>query len=169
MDTFYYRFFAPATVLLVMGLICRIRENGLLSPGFVRVVAVFSLMFTAIDCASYVKEIPDWNNGPTAFDVVKSDWDQMYSEIPQKSVMIWSDLDYRSTWYRPDVYNGELYEGDTWESLSERYYASDFVVIKKEDAQALVESGNYDDTVTKKLEEAMNVSHTGKYLILQKK
>ena len=169
MDTFYYRFFAPATVLLVMGLICLIRENGLLSPGFVRVIAVFSLMFTAINCASYVKEIPDWNNGPTAFDVVKSDWDQMYSEIPQKSVMIWSDLDYRSTWYRPDVYNGELYEGDTWESLAERYYASDYVVIKKEDAQALVESGNYDDTVSKKIEDAMNSSSTGKYLILQKK
>ena len=170
MDTFYFRFFAPATVLLVMGLVCLIRENGLLSSGVIRVIAVFSLLFTAINCASYLKEIPNWNNGPTAFDVVKSDWDQMYSEIPQKSVMIWSDLDYRSTWYRPDVYSGELYEGDTWESLSDRYYASDYIVIKKEDAKALIESGNYDESVTLRLEKAFEGAcpDPDKYLVISK-
>lgn len=170
MDTFYFRFFAPATVLLVMGLICLIRENDLLSPGVIRIIAAFSLGLTAIICASYVKEIPDWNNGPTAFEVTESDWDEMYSEIPQKSVVIWSDIDYRSTWYRADVYNGELYEGDTWESLSERYYASDHIVIKKEDAQALIESGNYDESVTHRLETAFEVAgpDQGKYLVISK-
>ncbi len=170
MDTFYFRFFAPATVLLVMGLICLIRENELLNPGVIRVIAAFSLGFTAIICASYVKEISDWNDGPTAFEVVESDWDEMYSEIPQKSVMIWNDIDYRSTWYRPDVYSGELYEGDTWESLSDRYYASDYIVIKKEDAKALIEAGNYDESVTLRLEKAFEGVGTDpdKYLVISK-
>ena len=170
MDTFYFRFFAPATVLLVMGLICLIRENTLLRQGAIRVIAAFSLVFTGIICASYIKEIPAWNDGPTAFEVVKSDWDKAYEGIPNRSVMIWSDLDYRSSWYRPDVYGGELYEGDTWESLCNRYYASDYIIIKKEDAKALIDAGSYDRSVTDRLEKelASYGEGTDKYLVISK-
>lgn len=170
MDTFYFRFFAPATVLLVMGLIGLVSANALSDGKAIRVIAVFSMIFTVILCASYAAEIPEWGREATAFDVVARDWDQSYSEIPYRSAVIWSDLDYRSTWYRPDVYSGELFEGDTWESLSGRYYASESIVIKKTDAQALIESGSYDKSVIERLQNelASSSGNGNKYLVIPK-
>ena len=37
------------------------------------------------------------------YEAVTEQWEQAYAEIPQKSVIIFNDIDYRSSWYRPDV------------------------------------------------------------------
>ena len=78
-------------------------------------------------------------------------------------------MDYRSSWYRPDVYTGELFGSDTWDTLIGRYYASDYICIKKADAEVIVESGGYDSTVTEKLKKAISTSEErDKYLVIEK-
>jgi hypothetical protein len=88
-------------------------------------------------------------------------------EIPERSTIIWNDIDYRSSWYRPDVYNGELLPDDSWQSLTERYSPSEYICMKREDAVAVAESGEYDETLTKELEKAVESTPSGnKYIVI---
>ena len=87
-------------------------------------------IITVVSLVDMADKAGDWAGQNTYYDITCAEWDEAYKEIPEKSTIIWNDIDYRSSWYRPDVYNGELFEGDTWDSLSERYYASDYVVTE---------------------------------------
>ena len=76
-------------------------------------------------------------------------------------------MDYRSTWYRPDVYSGELLGDDTWESLAARYSASSNICIKKEDAKVLIDSGDYDESILGRFKEAIASSgDEDKYIVI---
>lgn len=167
MDTFYFRFFAPATVLLVMGLVGIFVDNGLDKKrlhGF----SVLALGTVIVVIIGFMVKSESWNTEQKAYEIVTGTWDSQYANIPEKSVIIWSDMDYRSTWYRPDVYNGDLYSGDTWESLQERYFASGYLCIKKEDAQALIDISDYDSSILDRFKEAIEKSdENSKYIVME--
>ena len=63
-------------------------------------------------------------------------------------------LDYRSTWYRPDVVGGQLYEDDTLETLRERYYGSQYLCISTEYVDTILAEGNYAAEIKDKIREA---------------
>ena len=167
MDTFYFRFFAPATVLLVMGIIDLVLEKEIVSKPLLEVLAVLMSIITVVSLADMAGKAGTWAGQNTYYDITCAEWDEAYKDIPEKSTIIWNDIDYRSSWYRPDVYNGELLPDDTLQSLSERYSPSEYICMKREDAEAVVQSGEYDETLVKELEKAINgASYESKYIVI---
>ncbi len=168
MDTFYFRFFAPASVLLVIGLIGLLLDSQYVRIGssllgvFVSIALLGGLITTE---TALCRE----RNEETYYDIITEVWSDAYSEIPNKSVILWNPMDFRSSWYRPDVYSGELLPNDTWESLTDRYYGSNYICMLKSDAEVVVLEGGYDDSVADKLSEALKLSDAeSQYLIVKK-
>lgn len=167
MDTFYFRFFAPATVLLVMGIIDLVLEKRLLSEQLLGVMAALMSVITVVSLVDMADKAGDWAGQNTYYDIICAEWDEAYKEIPEKSTIIWNGIDYRSSWYRPDVYNGELLPDDTWQSLTDRYSPSEYICMKREDAVAVVDSGEYDAALVKELEKAIESTPSGnKYIVI---
>ena len=150
MDTFYFRFFEPATFMLTLGLL-----GLVLSAGQMRgtdgeksnAKVLFAILVTVLTLASLVNSagVIGQDRDKNFYEITTESWDIMYSDISSKGVVIWSDLDYRSTWYRPDVVGGELFAGDSLETLDERYYGSDYLYIRKDYAESIVNEGDYDE------------------------
>ena len=162
MDTFYYRFFAPATFLLTLGIAgllhgkmrdVRVR-NGLLLT-----VMCFICIFAWSDQTEHIR-----TNKLPYYDIVQMNWDEEYAEIPDRSVVIFSTLDYRSQYYRADVVEGTISPDDTMESLRERYHGSNQMCILSSDATAMVEAGIYDASINEAI--TNNVVDGRKYCVI---
>ncbi len=153
MDTFYFRFFEPASFLICLGLI------GLLLPyirGKAGVPALACLVttFLVLSMVTMVQTNALDSDNAYYHDLCKQ-WDTAYEEIPEKSVVIFSDLDFRSSYYRPDVIGGEIRPENTFEDVCAIYYGSDYLCIKRENIEAMLESGAYEPTMAAKMEEAV--------------
>lgn len=153
MDSFYFRFFEPASFLICLGLfgalLSYVRNKAWIAY-LAALITVFVLLSigTRIQC----EELRDKN---AYYHELTAQWDKAYAEIPEKSVVIFSDLDFRSSYYRPDVIGGDIRPEYTFEQLKEMYYGSDYLCIKKEYVQTMLESGVYEPTVAAKLQEAL--------------
>lgn len=165
MDSFYFRFFEPATFLFSIGLI------GLLLPcvkgkkffsffaGTVAVVVIIS--------AVSVVENSDRNGENSYYESLTQSWDEAYAEIPEKSVVIFSDIDFRSSYYRPDVVEGMIYPGDTYEGLKAAYYGSDYLCIRTENAEIMLTEGEYEESVVNMLQKGLeNVRQGKEYIVI---
>ena len=159
MDTFYFRFFAPATVLFTAGLTgLIIMASEALSAHPKRIyaaLAAVTAVMTAACLLNMTESADEWMNERSYYDIATGIWDEAYSEIPYKSVILWNPMDFRSSWYRPDVYSGELYTDDTIDSLKERYYASEHICMLRSDAQTVIADGGYDPGLTDSLKDAV--------------
>lgn len=156
MDTFYFRFFAPATFLLVIGLI------GLALKTFdmKKISGYFGTFVTVLILASFVELCGgcDFTHARDYYDITVNSWNSAYGEIPQKSVVIWSDVDYRSLWYRADIVEGELYGDDTPDTLSERYYGSQYLCIRRDYAETIMTEGEYAESLKAMIQSALDSS-----------
>lgn len=153
MDTFYFRFFEPASFLICLGLF------GLLLPYVkekvgMKILATLVTSFLLLSMATMIQ-----TDALDAKDAYYSDlcrqWDGAYEEIPEKSVVIFSDLDFRSSYYRPDVIGGEIRPENTFEDICRIYYGSDYLCIKRDNVEIMLESGEYEPTMAAKMEEAL--------------
>ena len=145
MDTFYFRFFEPATFLLCIGVI------GLLLPdlksgskaylfGGAISVCVILAIWSVLDRGELSVQQP-------YYEAVTEQWEQAYAEIPQKSVIIFNDIDYRSSWYRPDVVDGTITPQDTKESVKQTYYGSEYLCIRRTFVEEMLSSGEYNKEI----------------------
>lgn len=145
MDTFYFRFFEPATFLLcigVIGLVLPDIKNGgkaYVLGGAVTVCVILSIWSV-------------WDRGDLKvqqpyYQAVTEQWTQAYAEIPQKSVIIFNDIDYRSSWYRPDVVDGTITPVDTKEDIRHTYYGSEYLCIRRTFAEEMLSSGEYNKEI----------------------
>jgi len=81
------------------------------------------------------------------YEAVTEQWEQAYAEIPQKSVIIFNDIDYRSSWYRPDVVDGTITPEDTKESVKQTYYGSEYLCIRRAFVEEMLSSGEYNKEI----------------------
>lgn len=148
MDTFCYRFFAPATFILTIGIMGMLidRHNHFKGQWWLPFAGTVVAIILILSMVS-LKDNGYLNSEKNYYSIVKNVWDEAYRDIPQKSVVIFSDMDYRSEYYRPDVVNGVLGTDDTLSSLSERYYGSDYFCIQSEYASVMLESGEYQEEI----------------------
>lgn len=153
MDTFYFRFFEPASFLICLGLF------GLLLP-YVRnrvgipAMATLITVFMLLSMATLV-QTEALNGNKAYYNDLCAQWDDAYKEIPKKSVVIFSDLDFRSSYYRPDVIGGEIRPENSFADIQAMYYGSEYLCIKHENAEIMLESGEYEPTMAAKMEEAV--------------
>lgn len=165
MDSFYFRFFEPATFLLCLGLI------GLLLPQL-KGKKAFSFFAGAVSVLIVIAATALFENGSLTqeeayYDTLTGQWEEAYAEIPEKSVIIFNDIDFRASWYRPDVVDGTITPLDTLEELKAVYYGSEYLCIKEEFATVMLESGEYDRTVQEWLKQGVDHVESGqKYVVL---
>lgn len=153
MDSFYFRFFEPATFLLCIGLL------GMLLPyvkgkrGF----HYFAGMVTVImvTAAWSIFENGGMDRSDNYYQALEQQWEKAYEQIPEKSVVIFNDIDFRSSYYRPDVVEGMITPEDEFSDLLEAYYGSDYLCIRAEFAEVMLESGEYKESVESKLQEGL--------------
>lgn len=154
MDSFYFRFFEPATFLFCIGMI------GFLLPYFKgkKPFQYFASVATILMILAVISvfENGGMNRTDVYYEVASAQWDEVYKEIPQKSVIIFNDIDYRASWYRPDVIDGTITPADTLESIRTTYYGSDYLCIKAEFVKTMLESGEYETGVHSWLEAGLN-------------
>lgn len=165
MDSFYFRFFEPGTFLLCIGVI------GLLLP-YLRGKKAFWYFGGAVTAFMLLAVASVYENGgldhsDIYYEAVAKQWEEAYAEIPERSVVIFNDIDFRSSWYRPDVVDGTITPADTLDSLKETYYGSDYLCIRAEFVETMLESGEYEEGVHNWLEEGLQeVGDTEEFVVL---
>ena len=165
MDTFYFRFFEPATFLLcigVIGLILPDIKNGgkaYVLGGTVTVCVILSI-WSVFDRGELTVQQP-------YYEAVTEQWEQAYVEIPQKSVIIFNDIDYRSSWYRPDVVDGTITPQDSKESVMKTYYGSEYLCIRRTFAEEMLSAGDYNKEIQDWLSQGLeNGTEDQKFVVL---
>ena len=165
MDTFYFRFFEPATFLASIGMI------GLLLPYLKgkKAFRYFAGAVTAVIMISTISVVENSDRGgnDSYYRSLTQSWDTAYAEIPERSVVIFSDIDFRSSYYRPDVVDGMIYPENSYEELKGIYYGSDYLCIRREFAETMLAEGEYDQSVMGLLEEGLKGADEGsEYLVI---
>lgn len=145
MDTFYFRFFEPATFILSIGLVGLILPYLRGKKGFHYFAAVVTTIMCMAVISLFQNESMEAEN--SYYVSLTKQWDDAYAEIPEKSVVIFSNIDFRASWYRPDVVEGEILPENTYADLQNIYAGSDYMCVRAEDAATMVEEGDYDKSV----------------------
>lgn len=164
MDSFYFRFFEPATFLLSIALI------GLLLPylrgkkGFHYFAGIVTLLLATAVWSVFANG--GMNRDDNYYLSLEAQWEEAYQGIPEKSVVIFNDIDFRSAYYRPDVVEGTITPGDEFADLQHTYYGSDYLCIRAEFAQAMLESGEYQDSVTRRLQEGIEGKEAAEFAVI---
>lgn len=154
MDTFYFRFFEPGTFLFCVGCL------GLLLP-YLRGKRVLSFGAGAVTVLLVLSVWSMYENGELTgssvyYEAITEQWEQAYREIPEKSVVIFNDIDYRSSWYRPDVVDGTITPEDTPDTIRDTYYGSDYLCIRKSFAEEMLSAGDYESGVQELLKQGLS-------------
>lgn len=179
MDTFYFRFFEPASFLLTIGLL------GLISAQLISVMGksdidsehgghsrrlipqLIMLVMLVVMSVNLIKNTK-WDYRDSYYGVTTRAWDEAYKEIPHKSVVIFNALDYRSEYYRPDVVGGVIEPQDTLESLWSRYYGSEYLCVSVSDAQVMVEEGEYLPEIKDMLSDGLRSAKDKSYIVIKR-
>ena len=125
MDSFYFRFFEPATFLLCIGLLGMILPYVKGKRGF----HYFAGMVTVLLITSVwsVFDHGGMDRSDNYYQALEGQWEKAYEQIPEKSVVIFNDIDFRASFYRPDVVEGMITPEDEFADLLETYYGSDYL------------------------------------------
>lgn len=164
MDSFYFRFFEPATFLLCIALI------GLFLPymrgkkGFHYFAGMVTLLL--LTAVWSVFENGGMDRNENYYLELEEQWSEAYRQIPEKSVIIFNDIDFRSSYYRPDVVEGMITPEDEFSDLQETYYGSEYLCIRAEFAEVMLESGEYQDSVAGKLEEGIKGKEEEDFVVI---
>ncbi len=153
MDSFYFRFFEPGTFLLCIGVI------GLVLP-YLRGKTGFHYFAGAVTVIMMIAVLSVFENGGmdgsnSYYKSLEQQWAKAYAEIPERSVVIFNDIDFRSSFYRPDVVDGTITPETEFEELKTTYYGSEYLCMKAEFAKVMLESGEYRESVADELTKGM--------------
>ncbi len=165
MDTFYFRFFEPASFLICIGLM------GLLLP-YLRGKKGFHFFGGAMAALVVLAMASVLENGGLDvreggyYDELTRQWQEAYEEIPEKSVVIFNDIDFRASFYRPDVVEGTVSPAETFEDVKETYYGSEYLCVRREFAEVMLESGEYEQSVASALEKGLGALAEGKEFVV---
>lgn len=173
MDTFYFRFWEPATFLLTLGIIGYIlpylrakNDSSNMSPlNWTGVVISALIIISSINLC-----LDDGITATPYYEELTSIWDDAYSEIPTKSVVIFSDLDFRSSYYRPDVIEGSIDPSMSMADIKAAYYGSDYMCLKVTDAKAMVAEPVYQPDIETAIRTALEkTSEDSRYICISLK
>lgn len=164
MDSFYFRFFEPATFLLCIAL------TGLLLPylrgkkGFHYFAGMVTLLLGTAVWSVFANGGMDLDDN--YYLSLEAQWEEAYQGIPEKSVVIFNDIDFRSSYYRPDVVEGTITPKDEFANLQQTYYGSDYLCIRAEFAEAMLDSGEYHDSVALRLREGIAGKEPAEFVVI---
>lgn len=143
MDTFSYRFFAPASILITIGLLGFLvdflnRHKMRIAP-----VAILTLILFIAGLSNNI--IVNYTN--TAYSNLCDTLKYSVRDVPAQSVVLGAkELDYRLMIFRPDVFyaDGLINPGDTMDDLFARYDRSDYICVKAKHIKDILNYPVYD-------------------------
>lgn len=154
MDSFYFRFFEPGTFLLCVGLLGMVLPYVKGKRGFHYFAGMVTVILVMAAWSAF--ENGDMDKDDNYYLALEQQWEKAYGQIPEKSVVIFNDIDFRSAYYRPDVVEGMITPEDEFSDLLETYYGSNYLCIRAEFAEVMLESGEYKESVAEKLQEGLS-------------
>lgn len=153
MDEFNFRFFAPASMLITIGLLGYIQEK--IKQETQMKICMVCTAATIILSASLLTNIRKSDFRDTAYRNYVKTIEYELHEVPKKSVILNYDGDYCAKYIRPDILFEEkvfqpeqIGQTDTMQDLFDRYRNSDYICIKSNAARDIIEnSSGYDRSV----------------------
>lgn len=164
MDSFYFRFFEPATFLLCIALISLLLPYLRGRKGFRYFAGMVTLLLVTAVWSVFANGGMDRQD--PYYPALEAQWEEAYKGIPAKSVVIFNDIDFRSSYYRPDVVEGTVTPGDEFTDLQHTYYGSDYLCIRAEFAKTMLESGEYHSSVAKRLQAGMEGKTAAEFVVI---
>lgn len=155
MDTFYFRFFEPASFLFSLGMVGLLLKHLRGKEGF----RYFGGAVTAIIVIAVIAVFQNggMDRSNSYYSNLTKQWEEAYANIPEKSVVIFNDIDFRASFYRPDVVDGMITPEDTFEEVKTKYYGSDFLCIREEYAKTMLESSEYEESIEEQLSKGIDM------------
>lgn len=159
MNNFDYRFFAPASLLILIGLVTIYRENlNSLPLRATRNILCFALLLGVL---SVISTDAQMNTEYTAYNVLRMNVLNEYREVPPRSCILNNSASYEGIYFREDLdVNTIIGYTETWDEMMNRLSCYENVCIKKEDAQFAIDSGYFSDSVCEHLQDALNADNT---------
>ncbi len=164
MDSFYFRFFEPATFLLCIALISLLLPYLRRKKGFYYFAGMVTLLLVTAVWSVFANG--GMNRNDNYYLSLEAQWEEAYNGIPEKSVVIFNDIDFRSAYYRPDVVEGMITPADEFSDLQHTYYGSDYLCIRAEFADAMLESGEYHSSVVKRLQQEIEGKAPAEFVVI---
>lgn len=164
MDSFYFRFFEPATFLLCIALISLLLPYLRGRKGFRYFAGMVTLLLVTAVWSVFANGGMDRQD--PYYPALEAQWEEAYKGIPAKSVVIFNDIDFRSSYYRPDVVEGTVTPKDEFTDLQHTYYGSEYLCIRAEFAKAMLESGEYHSSVAKRLQAGMEGKTAAEFVVI---
>ena len=157
-------FFEPATFLLCIGLLGMILPYVEGKRGFHYFAGMVTvLLITSVWSVFYNGGMDRSDN---YYQALEGQWEKAYEQIPEKSVVIFNDIDFRASFYRPDVVEGTVSPAETFEDVKETYYGSKYLCVRREFAEVMLRDGEYEESVAALLKEGMAENTGGEFLVV---
>ncbi len=144
MDSFSYRFFAPASILITIGL------TGFLADFLNRHrnrIAPVAACLLGLWIASLAVQLSGFDRWNTAYSQLVTDLSGSVEAVPPHSTILGAEeLDYKAALVRPDILyvGGLINRTDTMDMLFERYGNSDYICIKAKYVKEILFDPIYD-------------------------
>lgn len=159
MDTFSYRFFAPAGMLVSIGVL------GLIKDSFgekLKLPQVAMCLFLIILCRGLTVKIEGCTISDSAYHIEYEQITGAVASIPSKGIIMYSDsimynASYKLYAFRPDIAGGLIAYDDSMGSLIDRYQdSSDSIWIQRSVLNEIVNDGNYSQELREALSQYVN-------------
>lgn len=145
MDDFSYRFFAPAGMMVSIGVLGLIKDKF---NGRLKRIQMVMCLFLFILCAGIAQKLGGYTADTSAFHVFYNQVVETVASIPPKGIVLNYDGAYQLAAFRPDIMiNGHITYEDTMEEIALRYAESDSIWIRRGVLNMIVNSGDYSDEI----------------------
>ncbi len=159
MAEFSFRFFAPASLLILIGLLTLYREKLKSLPlNAISYIICFTLMLGVLSILWQDRYL---NTEYTSYNVMRNEVLSEYTEVPPHSCVLNNLSDYRAIYFREDLdVNANIDPNESWEQMLERMSCYEHIYISKESAHAILDLNTFSDSVNEHLTEALNSDNT---------
>lgn len=145
MDPFGSRFFAPAGMMISIGILGLIKDKF---GGGLKKFQIAVCLFLFILCGGLVQKIKYFTVETSAYHVFYDQVVENVASIPSKGIILNYDGAYEITALKPDIMiNGQITYDDTIETIALRYTGSDSIWIRRGILNIIVNDENYSEEI----------------------
>lgn len=157
MDGFSYRFFAPGSFLISIGVIGIIQEK---LGRYKKKVCMVGTLLLAFCCAFLLQTVVKFDRGAGAWAKFSNAYTQELAEVPGKSVVLRYNGDtetYRPTVVRPDLSFYTVNQTSNMDVILDSYASLDYIYAKAAMAKDIMANpDNYDPSMQEFFEDAVS-------------
>lgn len=145
MDGISYRFFAPAGMMVSIGVLGLIKDNF---GDNLKKFQIVTCLFLLILCGGLILNIKHYTIESSAYHIFYNQVMNSVTSIPSESVILNYTGDRQLRAFRPDIMtNGQIAYDDTIETLLSKYNNSKSIWIRRDALNTIVKDENYSSEI----------------------